>query len=181
MRLFSFGETVSGYGFKVLNEREVRAISGILLLIGAIASINGFILSKFYVLPYLTGVLLYHFLISVLVNPKLSPVTWLARFMVRKQTPIYIGAVQKRFAWSLGATLSAVIFGLSIVLNATNDLSYFQPVCMLCLICLLLMYLETAFAICVGCKLYFLAIRLKLLKQPKVTPNCMGDVCEIQE
>lgn len=180
MQLFSFGETVSGYGFKVMNEREVRAISGILLLIGAIASINGFILSKFHVLPYLTGVLLYHFLISVAVSPKLSPVTWLARFMVRKQSPIYIGAIQKRFAWTLGAAMSTAIFVLSVLLNVTGDLSYFQPTCMLCLICLLLMYLETAFAICVGCKLYFLALRLKLLPQPVSKPNCMGDACDLE-
>lgn len=179
MKIFSFGETVADYSFKVMNEREVRAISGIMLLIGAIASINGFIFSRYYVLPYITGTLFYHFLISVLVNPKLSPITWLAKFMVRKQTPIYIGAVQKRFAWSLGAGLSGVIFTLSIFLNLTNDLSYFNPACMLCLICLLLMYLETAFAICVGCKLYFMAIRIKLINKPEVSPNCMGDSCKI--
>lgn len=40
--------------------------------------------------------------------------------------------------------------------------------------CLLLLYLETAFAICIGCKLYFPAIRLELLKKTEVTPNCMG-------
>jgi len=44
---------------------------------------------------------------------------------------------------------------------------------------LVLLYLETAFGICVGCKLYFLSIKMKLLKEPKEKPNCMGDACEV--
>ncbi len=180
MKIFSFGETVKGYDFKVLNEREVRGISGILLLLGIIAFIQAFVLNNLKVIPYISAIMLSHFLISVLVNPLFSPITLLSRIIVRKQTPIYIGAVQKRFAWSLGATLSLAIFILSTILNKTNNLSYFQPVCLMCIVCLILMYLETAFAICVGCKLYFLSIRLKLIKKPDTTPNCMGDVCEIK-
>lgn len=180
MNIFSFGDTIPGFGFKVLNEREVRAISGIMLLLGIIAFIQGFILNNYIVIPYISGIMLSHFLISVLINPKLSPITWIAKFIIRKQTPIYIGAIQKRFAWSVGAVLSSSIFVLSLILNITNDLSYFEPVCQLCIICLIVLYLETAFAICLGCKLYFLAIRLKLLRKPQITPNCMGDVCEMK-
>ncbi len=179
MAFFSFGDTVEGYEYKVLNEREVRGISGLLLLMGVIAFINVFILKHFVVLPFVSGVLLFHFLISVLINPKFSPFSLLARLFVRKQTPIYIGAVQKRFAWSLGSALSLTILIFGLLLNATGDVSYFQPACILCLVCMLLMFLESVFAICIGCKLYFLAIRIKLIKRPDVAPNCMGDVCEI--
>ncbi len=179
MSFLSFGKVVEGYEYKVLNEREVRGISGILFLLGIIAFIQAFILRNFAVLPYISGIMVYHFLISVLVNPNLSPVTLLSKLFVRKQTPIYIGAVQKRFAWSLGSILSLTIFIFSSLLYVTGDVSYFQPVCMLCLVCLLLMFLETAFAICVGCKLYFLAVRVKLIKAPEVMPNCMGDSCSI--
>lgn len=55
--------------------------------------------------------------------------------------------------------------------------NYFEQVCMLCIICLMLMYLETAFGICVGCKLYQAAVAIKLLPKPKEKPNCMGDSC----
>ncbi len=179
MALFSFGETIDGFEYKVLNEREVRGISGILFLLGIIAFIQAFILKNYAVLPYISGIMLSHFLISVLINPNISPVSLFAKLFIRKQTPIYIGAVQKRFAWSLGSILSLTIFIYSLLLYKTGDISYFQPVCILCLVCLLLMFLETAFAICVGCKLYFLAIRIKLIKAPEVTPNCMGDSCSI--
>lgn len=180
MAFFSFGTEVPGYGFKVLNEREVRGISGIMFLMGIFAFIHTFILSHYGVLPIVSGIMLFHFSISVLVNPNFSPITLLAKLFVRKQTPIYIGAVQKRFAWSLGIALTLTIFIFANLLNSTNDQAYFQPACSLCIICMLLMFLETAFGICVGCKLYFLAIRLKLIKKPEIMPNCMGDVCEIK-
>ncbi len=179
MAIFSFGETVQGYGFKVMNEREIRGISGIMLMLGIFGFIQAFILQHYQVLPYVSGIMLFHFSISVLVNPNFSPITLLAKLFVRKQSPIYIGAVQKRFAWTLGIILSLTIFIFSLLLYQTGDTSYFGPACMLCIVCMLLMFLETAFAICVGCELYFMAIRLKLLKAPEVRPNCMGDSCEI--
>ncbi|MCF8295615.1 MAG: DUF4395 domain-containing protein [Bacteroidales bacterium] len=180
MAIFSFGETVPGFGFKVMNERVIRGISGIGFLMGMIAFIHAFILSHYGVLPLVSGILLFHFLTAVLINPNFSPITLLARLFVRKQTPIYIGAVQKRFAWSLGVALTATIFILGMLLYTSGDIKYFQPACSLCIICMLLMFLETAFGICVGCKLYFLAIRLKLIKKPEIMPNCMGDVCEVK-
>lgn len=177
MEIFSFGNSVPEKSFKVLNERVVRGSSGVMLLIGFIAFINGFILKNYIVLPYISGILLFSFLISVFVNPKFSPTVFIAWLFVRKQSPIQIGAIQKRFAWSLGSALSSVIFVLSIFL--LKDESLFDPVCMLCIVCLVLLFLETAFGICVGCKLYFLSIKIALLKAPKEKPNCMGDSCEV--
>jgi len=177
MSIVSFGKYVDGINYKVLNERQVRASSGIMFLIGLIASINGLILKNFSVIPYLSGFLLLSFSISVFINPKYSPTMILGSIFVRKQTPLYIGAVQKKFAWSLGLALSASIFILSIFL--LSDATYFEPLCLLCIICLVLLYLETAFGICIGCKLYFLSIKMKLLKEPAVRPNCMGDACRV--
>jgi len=177
MSIVSFGKYVDGINYKVLNEREVRASSGIMFLIGLIASINGLILKNYSVIPYLSGFLLFSFSIAVFINPKYSPTMMLGSIFIRKQTPLYIGAVQKKFAWSLGLALSALIFVLSIFL--LTDATYFEPLCLLCIICLVLLYLETAFGICIGCKLYFLSIKMKLLKEPAVRPNCMGDACRV--
>jgi len=41
------------------------------------------------------------------------------------------------------------------------------------------MYLESVFGICIGCKLYSLARKLKLIKKPEYDPECMGGSCEI--
>jgi len=173
----SFGEYIEGRNYKVLDERQLRASAGIMLLLGIIASINGFILNKYTIIPYISGFLLLNFIIGIFINPKYAPTMLIAKVFVYKQSQLPIGAIQKKFAWSLGLILSAIIFTLSLFL--VNDSSYFDPVCLLCIICLMLLYLETAFGICVGCKFYDLAIGLKLIKKPAEKPNCMGDACEV--
>lgn len=177
MEIFSIGNVVEGKSFKVLNERVVRGNSGLMLLLGFIAFVNGFVIKNYIVLPYISGFLLLNFLISVLINPKFAPTVFISWLFVRKQSPIQIGAIQKRFAWSLGSALSGAIFVLSIFLLGNESL--FEPVCMLCIVCLALLFLETAFGICIGCKLYALSIRIGILKAPKERPNCIGDTCEI--
>ena len=177
MSLVTFGEYIEGRNFKVLDERRMRASAGIMFLFGLIASINGFILQRFAVIPYIAGFLVLNFVIGIFINPKFSPTVIIAYLFVSKQSPLPIGAIQKKFAWSLGLVLSTAIFVLSVL--TLKDASYFEPVCMLCIICLVLLYLETAFGICVGCKLYFLAVRFKLLPKPAEKPNCMGDSCEV--
>ncbi|MBR8534513.1 DUF4395 domain-containing protein [Carboxylicivirga sediminis] len=177
MAIFSFGEYKDDLGYKVVDERVWRGSAGIMLLLGAIASINGFIFNKYEVVPYIAGFLFINFFIGVFINPKYSPTALVSRMITYNQSPLWIGAVQKRFAWSLGLGLSLTIFILS--LQLLNDVTYFGPVCMLCLLCLLLLYLESAFGICVGCQLYHLAIRLKIIKAPEIKPNCMGDSCDV--
>lgn len=178
MSIISFGEYTEGRGFKTLDERSMRASAGIMLLLGLIAFINAFILRNFIVVPYITGFLALNFFIGIFINPKFSPTLAIGKLFVRKQTPLPIGAIQKKFAWSLGLILATTIFVLSLFL--INDTSFFKSVCSLCFICMILLYLETAFGICVGCKFYYLAINLKLMKQPVEKPNCMGDSCDIK-
>ena len=176
MSIFSFGDYIEGKPYKVLNERRMRASAGIMFLCGLYATINGFGLHNYKPIPWVMGALMINFMIGLFINPKLAPTVLLAWLFVWKQTPIPIGAVQKKFAWSIGLLLSSTIFVYSILLQ--NDNSYFHPVCPLCMLCLLMLYLETAFAICVGCKVYDLFIRLKILPKPKERPNCMGNSCD---
>ncbi len=177
MSVISFGEYIEGKSFKVLDERRMRASAGIMFLVGLIAFINGFVLQKYIVIPYISAFLMLNFIIGIFINPKFAPTVFIAWLFVRKQSPLPIGAVQKKFAWSLGLLLSVAIFVVSLFLQ--TDVKFFEPVCMMCVICLILLYLETAFGICTGCKLYHLFLKLKLLPHPKEKPNCMGDSCEV--
>ena len=178
MSLFSFGEYNEELGYKTLDERVMRGSAGIMLLFGTIASINGFVLKNYSVIPYISGLLMINFIIGLFINPKFSPTVLVSTLLVKKQSPLPVGAIQKRFAWSLGLAMSVTIFILSFSL--LKDPSFFGPVCMLCMICIALLYFESVFGICVGCKLYFLGIRLKLIKEPKIRPNCSGDSCSIK-
>ncbi len=175
MSIISFGEYSDEHGYHVLDERIMRGSAGIMLLLGSIASINGFILRNFAIIPYFAGFLVLNFSIGIFINPKFAPTVFISRLFHFRQNVLPIGAIQKKFAWSLGLGLSTAIFAMSFPL--LTDPTWFEPVCMLCLICLLFLYLETAFGICVGCQLYFLGIYLKLIKKPEITPNCMGNSC----
>ncbi|MDA3928152.1 MAG: DUF4395 domain-containing protein [Prolixibacteraceae bacterium] len=177
MSVFSFGEYIGERKFKSLDERVMRGSSGIMLLLAFIAFTNGFILNNYKVIPFISGFLMLNFMIGIFINPKFSPTVFIAKLLVYKQSPLPIGAIQKKFAWSLGLVLSITIFALSFFL--LDDVSYFEPVCMLCLICIALLFLETAFGICIGCKFYQLFIKLKIIPTPKERPNCMGDSCSI--
>ncbi len=175
----SFGYTIPGKSYKVLNERTMRASAGFMLLFAIIAFINGFIMRNFIVIPYISGFLLLNFIIGIFINPKYSPTVFVGSVFVKKQTVLPIGAIQKKFAWSLGLCLAFVVFILSIFL--VNNPLFFRHVCALCLICIGLLFLETSFGICVGCKLYYLFIMLGITKEPMEKPNCMGDSCDIDK
>lgn len=176
MAIFQFGENREGIPFKILDEREIRASAGILLFLGTIATINAFIFERYIVVPYLSGFIALNFIIGLFINPRWAPTMLLARLATYKQSELPIGAIQKRFAWSLGLVLSLTIFVLSFFL--LNDILFFGPVCLLCLFCLFLLFFETAFGICIGCKLYDLFIFLKVIKKPEIRPNCIGDSCD---
>ena len=173
----SFGEIQEGIPYKVLDERVIRASAGIMLFLAMIAFVNGFVLQKFDVIPYISGFLLLNFSIGIFLNPNYAPTYILGKLIVKGQTAIPIGAIQKKFAWTLGLLMSGGVFGLSLLL--LKDPSFFKPVCFLCVWCLAFLYLESAFGICVGCKIYHLFLDWKILKQPAVKPNCMGDSCEV--
>ncbi len=143
MKIFSFGDYSEELGYNILDERRMRGSAGIMLLLAIIASINGFVLRNYEIIPYLTGFLMVNFIIGIFINPKFAPTHLLSSLMVRKQSALPIGAIQKRFAWGLGLTMVSVIFVLSLFLQ--NDASYFEPVCGLCMICIILLYLESVF------------------------------------
>lgn len=175
----SFGERIEGIPYLTLDERTVRGSAGILMALGLFASINAFVLRRFEVLPYIAGFIFLNFLIGLFVRPTYAPTMLVSKLLVRKQTPIPIGAIQKRFAWSLGLLLSGFIFAMSLPLQ--RNVAYFEPVCMACIVCLALLFLESVFAICVGCMLYRFGVRIGLLAKPEVAPNCMGDACKVDD
>ncbi|MCP9767064.1 DUF4395 domain-containing protein [Lacihabitans sp. LS3-19] len=164
-----FGETVEGYDIPVLNEREIRGGAGILFLIMIISFMKIMFQADFLMIKYFITIFMIDMAIRVFINPKYSPSLIIGRFMVRNQTPQYVGAAQKRFAWIIGLTLSSAMFVHMIVFNAYgifNGLS--------CLICMILMFFELAFGICIGCKIYGMFNKNKV-------QYCPGEVCELKD
>jgi hypothetical protein len=107
-------------------------------------------------------------LIRVFINPKFSPTLIFARLIVQNQTPEYVGAAQKKFAWIIGVVLSAAMFYSFIIVNAYGPITG-----IICLICLLFLFFESAFGICLGCKFYPLFFKDKV-------QYCPGEVCDVK-
>lgn len=165
-KLIQFGEHVEGYTIPVLNEREIRAAAGILFLATFVSLMLIMFKNDFLLIKYVITMFLLDFIIRVFVNPKFSPTLVVARLIVRNQVPEYVGAKQKKFAWAIGVILSATMFIFMVIVN-----SYSPITGIICLICLVFLFFESAFGICLGCKFYSLFYKEK-------AEYCPGEVCD---
>ena len=164
-----FGEMVNGYSIPVLNNREIRATAGIMFLAALISLVLILNVGNFVPVKYVLSVFVIEFSIRLFIAPKFAPLLIIARFIVANQNPEYVGAAQKKFAWYIGFVISAIMFFLLVVANAYSPITGFA-----CLICLILMFFESAFGICLGCKLY------GMLKKNKAQ-YCPGEICDVKQ
>lgn len=164
--ILQFGENVEGYNIPVLNEREIRAGAGILFLMMYTSVLTIIFTESFLLLKYAVTIFLTDILIRVFISPKYAPVLILGRLIVRNQNPEYVGAPQKKFAWIIGVVLAIAFFTLTVVVNSYSPISG-----VICLICLIFLFFEAVFGICLGCKFYSLFYKDK-------AEYCPGEVCD---
>ena len=167
-KLIQFGENVEGYDIPVLNEREIRAAAGILFLATFISLMFIMFKNNFLPIKYVITAFLVDFIIRVFINPRFSPTLIIGRLIVGNQTPEYVGAQQKKFAWIIGVVLSAAMFIFMVIVN-----SYSPITGVICLICLVFLFFESVFGICLGCKFYPLFHKEK-------AQRCPGEVCDVR-
>ncbi|MDP3322155.1 MAG: DUF4395 domain-containing protein [Hydrogenophaga sp.] len=165
-KLFQFGETVEGYPVRVVNERAVRAAAGLLFFPALVSFMHSFLLGNFQHTRLFVIVFLIDMTLRML-NPRWAPSMIVGGWIVRQQTPEWVGAPQKRFAWGLGLLLGLAMLYLMVFNRTMGPLNM-----LICGSCLLLMFFETAFGICLGCKLYNLFNK----EQAQL---CPGGVCEV--
>jgi Domain of unknown function (DUF4395) len=165
-KLVKFGEDVEGYNIPVLNEREIRASAGILFLATFFSLMLIIFKNNFLPIKYVITLFLTDFIIRVFINPKFSPTLIIGRLIVRNQVPEYVGAQQKKFAWIIGVTLSAIMFIFLVVVNAYSPITG-----IICLVCLIFLFFEAAFGICLGCKFYSIFYKEK-------AQYCPGEICD---
>jgi hypothetical protein len=168
-KTFRFGEEVEGYNIPVLNEREIRAAAGILFLATFLSLMFAIFKANFIPIKYVITFFLTDFIIRVFISPNFSPTLIVARLIVGNQTPEYVGAAQKKFAWVIGVLLAATMFVFFIIVNAYSFITG-----IICLICLIFLFFESVFGICLGCMFYPMFYKNKM-------QLCPGDVCEVKE
>lgn len=184
------------YGF--VNENQIRAGAGITLFLALYSFISILFFGSYTIPLILMTVLWIDFVIKVFHGPKYSISLYIASFFVRKT--YWVGAMQKRFAWSIGLILSSIAFGC--VLVTSGFLNYFGiaselyafvqtlpvpnglavaptlPIAV-CAICIVFMTLESVFGYCVGCKMYAFFVRHEIMRAIP-NQNCANGVCEIR-
>ena len=164
--LIEFGERVDGFSVRVLNERAVRAGAGLLFFVAIIAFMNAWLMGNFRPTRVFVIAFLIDFTVRVFVNPRFAPSLIVGQWIVRKQQPEWTGAPQKRFAWAIGFFLAVTMVYLIVLHNMMGPFNL-----IICVTCLLFLFFETAFGICLGCKIYNAFNKEK-------AQLCPGGVCE---
>jgi len=168
-KIVKFGEDVENYSIPVLNEREIRAAAGMLFVLMLVSILNVTMKGDFTLLKYAVTIFLTDMVVRVFVNPKFAPTLIIGRLIVRNQTPEYVGAPQKKFAWIIGVVLAVTMYVLLVLVN-----SYSPITGLICFVCLIFLFFESAFGICLGCKFYPLFFKGRV-------QHCPGEVCEVKD
>ncbi|RWY54028.1 DUF4395 domain-containing protein [Mucilaginibacter gilvus] len=167
-KVIQFGEDVEGYSIPVLNEREIRAAAGILFLVIFTSYLLIILTGDFALAKYAITLFFTDFLIRVFISPRYSPALIVGRLIVRNQTPEYVGARQKKIAWIIGVILSFIMLIFMVILNS------FSPITgIVCLLCMIFLFFESAFGICLACKVYAIFFKEKV-------QYCPGEVCDVK-
>jgi len=163
-KVFQFGEEVPGYDYRVINERDARASAGIMFLFGIISFFSFIMTHNLFWAEVFSLTFILEFAIRVLVNPLYAPYIVLGSLFVSNQHPDWVEAAPKKFAWILG-------LGLGLVMAYFIVFGVLSPIRMLtCVVCLVLLFTESVFGICLGCMVYKrFNVDLK---------NCPGGACE---
>jgi hypothetical protein len=166
--VIAFGQRLDGYAVPVLNERAVRAAAGIVFFFAIVSFMNAWLIGNFQPTRVFVVAFLIDFTIRIFVNPRFAPSLILGQWVVRKQQPEYVGAPQKRFAWAIGFVLALTMLYLVVIKHVIGPINL-----IVCAACLVLLFFEAAFGICIGCKVYNWFNKEK-------AQLCPGGVCEVE-
>lgn len=154
------------------NERDVRAAAGLTMVIGAVAFSYAYFAKQYVPLQVAASLFFVEFLIRVTVGIRYSPIGLIGRAMTHGQPPEWVSVKPKRFAWTLGL---AMALAMTVITNV--GIRGYLPRTM-CLICLTLMWMESALGLCLGCKIYGLLLRRGWIGADPEIEVCADGACE---
>lgn len=95
------GEFVDGVDFPVVNERAIRASAGLLFLGGIIDFMVAALTDEYQPLVMFGAIFIFDITFRLFVGTKYTPSLVVGSLLVRAQRPAWVGAAQKKLAWSL--------------------------------------------------------------------------------
>jgi hypothetical protein len=156
----------------VVNENEVRAAAGLTMVIGAVAFSYAYFAKQYIPLQAAASLFFVEFLVRVTAGLRYSPVGVVSRAITLGRPPEWVSAKPKRFAWTLGL---AMALAMTVITN--SGVRGYLPRTM-CLICLTLMWMESALGLCLGCKIYGALIRRGWTSSDPAIEVCADGSCE---
>ncbi len=156
----------------VFNENEVRAAAGLTMVVGAVAFSFAYFDKNYLPLQVVATFFFVEFLIRVTLGLQYSPTGVVARFLTQRHPPDWVSAKPKRFAWTLGLTLS-----LAMTIITNSGVRGLLPRS-ICLFCLLLMWSESVLGICMGCEIHGFLVRRGWATKDEAYEICANGVCE---
>jgi Domain of unknown function (DUF4395) len=175
----SFGQRISGLApdgsalqAPVFDENQVRAAAGLTLVIGAVAFSYAYFAQDYVPLQIVTVVFFSEFLARLTLGLRYSPIGLVAGVLTRSHPPDWVSAKPKRFAWTLGLGMS---FAMVLITNSGIRGTLPRTIC---LICLTLMWMESALGVCLGCRIHALLVRHGWVSKDPAFEICAQGACE---
>src|SRR4051812_16665579 len=136
-----------------LNEKAARVVAGVVALAGVVVLLTG---AHWLLVP-----MAYGFWARVLTGPTLSPLGRLASGVIapRLDPPKYVDGPPKRFAQGMGAAFMTSAAVLALGLGASG------PANVLVGLLVVVATLEAAFALCLGCRVFGVLMRLGVVPE----------------
>ena len=151
------------FGFpNPVNEKAARVVAGVVAILGVVILATG--------AHWLLLVLAYGFWARVLTGPRLSPLGTVAMRVVapRLGAPKYVARPPKRFAQGIGAALTSAAALLALGFGADTAADVLTAMLVVAAT------LESVFALCLGCQIFAVLMRLGLV--PEETCERCADI-----
>lgn len=168
------------YGF--VNETAIRVGASLMFTIGFFTFLSVYYAGKYNLALVVVGCFWIDFVLKV-INPQFSPIAQIAKFLVRHKDPVWVGAIQKRFARTIGLILSSIVFSALIYrVIIIGDLSHIAETLSrpmyICMICLVFMRLEAVLWLCAWCHIFSFLVKHKFLRNSD-HQTCPDDQCSL--
>ena len=141
------------------------------MVMGGVAFSYAYFTKQYVPLQVVSSFFFVEFLIRVTVGLRYSPVGLIAR-VVTPEPPAWVPVKPKRFAWTLGLGMA-----LAMTVITNSGIRGYLPRTV-CLICLTLMWMESALGLCLGCKIHGFLVSRGWIAGNAASALCEDGACE---
>jgi len=169
------GLTVDGRPVRsaVVNENAVRAAAGITMAVGVVAFAYAYFEHRWLPLKIVSSFFFIEFLVRISIGFRFSPVGVVSGWLTKRQPVDWVSYKPKRFAWTLGAAMAGAVTAIT----NTNIHGWLPR--SFCLVCLVLMWMESVLGLCLGCEIHGFLVRRGWTTKDEAFEICANGACAV--